>query len=203
LRNLIPESSEFNIQIDPRLPTPAPQFQTFCMFARSTVTSLDGISKEAIIPNVFASPRTYFDFSHDILFTGCEGCDGITVICPHCCWLFLRDDAKQVRKLLIQCGKVDELDERELFQSAADYYPEAEEIMIFSPLTKISESEKQWNLLCESSVPFPWRTSGQTLMERYIAARPGRRYRGWKAERVIRVDFSDPSLATHPCQESH
>jgi hypothetical protein len=157
-----------------------------------------------MIPNVFASPRTYFDFSHDILFAGCEGRDGITAICTHCRWLFLRNDAKKkVRKILIQCGKVDELDERDLFQSAADHYPEAEEIMIFSPLTKISESGKQWNLLCESSVQFPWQTGGQTLMERYIAARPRGRFRGWKAERVIRVYFSDPPSATHPCKESH
>jgi hypothetical protein len=128
-------------------------------YTSTTLTSLDGISKTVMIRNSFASPRTYFDFSRDVLFAGCEGCGNYyTVGCSRCEWTIHRDDRKKVSKLLIQYGQESESELRNPFGCASDWFPEARDIMIFSPspATKISKSEKQWTRLYESSVPLPW-----------------------------------------------
>jgi hypothetical protein len=158
------------------------------------------------IPTEYGNPKTYFDFSRDFLFAGCEGCDDyFTPYCSRCDWAIRRGDSQKVDKLLIQYGQREESELRDPFGYASDRFPEAREIMVFSPLTKISESEKQWNTLYENSVPLPWQEEGQTLMEYYVAY--GRHRVGWqnewKAERVTRVDFCDRPSGTAPCKESH
>jgi hypothetical protein len=108
-----------------------------------------------------------------------------------------------VQNLLIQYGQWEGSERGNPFGYVIDEFPEAREIMIFSPspLARISESERQWARLYESSVPLPWQKEGQTLMESYTAeARYF--YKAWenecRAERVTRVDFCDPDVATPP-----
>jgi hypothetical protein len=76
-----------------------------------------------------------------------------------------------VQKLLIQYRQWEGSERGNPFGYVIDEFPEAREIMIFSPspLARISESERQWARLYESSVPLPWQKEGQTLMESYTA----------------------------------
>ena len=103
-----------------------------------------------------------------------------------------------MQKLLIQYGQRGGSERRNPFGCASDRFPQAREIMIFSPspLAETSESEKQWTRLYEISVPLPWQKEGQILMEGHVAqARYScRDWRNeWKAERVTRADFCDPA----------
>jgi hypothetical protein len=111
-----------------------------------------------------------------------------------------------VQKLLVHYEQSSKLEQRSPFGVISDKYREAKEIMIFSPLTKMSESEIQWNRLREILVPLPWQRDGQSLMDGYVDEGERSAHAAcyvWKAERVTRVDFSDPDSATPVCEESH